>query len=99
LTEESTDEEKAEFTELKETHEDFNEQILGAIDNFEKEVEAKKKAQNNASPAPAPAPAPKPASNPDPEEKKKGFGIGTFILGAAVLIATAGAVNMMKNKN
>ena len=99
LTEESTDEEKAEFTELKETHEDFNEQILGAIDNFEKEVEAKKKAQNNASPAPAPAPAPKPASNPDPEEKKKGFGIGTFILGAAVLIATAGAVNMMRNKN
>ena len=99
LTEESTDEEKAEFTELKETHEDFNEQILGAIDNFEKEVEAKKKAQNNASPAPAPALAPKPASNPDPEEKKKGFGIGTFILGAAVLIATAGAVNMMRNKN
>ena len=101
LTEESTDEEKAEFAEMKETHEEFNESIVGAIENFQKETEAKKEAEKkaNPAPAPAPAPAPKPASNPDPEEKKKGFGIGTFILGAAVLIATAGAVNMMRNKN
>jgi|LakMenE18May11ns_1017448.scaffolds.fasta_scaffold9865231_2 hypothetical protein len=101
LTEESTDEEKAEFNELKETHEDFNEQILGAIDNFQEELEAKKKAQNNASPAPAPAPEPKPATPPssNPEPKKKGIGFGTFIIGAAVLIVTAGAVNMMRNKN
>jgi DNA-binding protein H-NS len=105
LTEESTDEEKAEFAEMKETHEEFNESIVGAIENFQKETEAKKEAEKKANPAPAtapataPAPAPKPASNPDPEEKKKGFGIGTFILGAAVLIATAGAVNMMRNKN
>ena len=101
FTEESTDEEKAEFNELKETHEDFNEQILGAIDNFQEELEAKKKAQNNASPAPAPAPEPKPATPPssNPEPKKKGIGFGTFIIGAAVLIVTAGAVNMMRNKN
>lgn len=101
LTEESTDEEKAEFAEMKETHEEFNESIVGAIENFQKETEAKKEAEKKANPAPAPAPAPvpKPASNSDPEEKKKGFGIGTFILGAAVLIATAGAVNMMRNKN
>ena len=101
LTEESTDEEKAEFTELKQTHEDFNEQILGAIDNFQEELEAKKKAQNNASPAPSPAPEPKPATPPpsNPEPKKKGIGFGTFIIGAAVLIVTAGAVNMMRNKN
>ena len=98
LTEESTDEEKAEFTELKQTHEDFNEQILGAIDNFQEELEAKNKAQKNASPAPAPAPKPPtPPSNPEP--KKKGIGFGTFIIGAAVLIVTAGAVNMMRNKN
>jgi DNA-binding protein H-NS len=101
LTEESTEEEKSEFAEMKETHEEFNESIVGAIENFQKETEAKKEAEKkaNPAPAPAPAPAPKPASNPDPEEKKKGFGIGTFILGAAVLIATAGAVNMMRNKN
>jgi 2-oxoglutarate dehydrogenase E2 component (dihydrolipoamide succinyltransferase) len=51
--------------------------------------------------APTPPPAPKntPAPIIETEEKKKGFGIGTFILGAAVLIATAGAVNMMRNKN
>lgn len=100
LTEESTDEEKAEFTELKQTHEDFNEQILGAIENFQEELEAKNKAQKNASPAPAPVPAPKPPTPPsNPEPKKKGIGFGTFIIGAAVLIVTAGAVNMMRNKN
>jgi len=57
--------------------------------------------QNNASPAPAPAPEPKPATPPssNPEPKKKGIGFGTFIIGAAVLIVTAGAVNMMRNKN
>jgi hypothetical protein len=101
LTDESTDEEKAEFVEMKDTHEEFNESIVGAIENFQKETEVKKKAEkkNEEPPTPAPAPAPTPVPTPAPEEKKKGIGFGTFILGAAVLLVTAGAVNMMKNKN
>ena len=97
LTDESTDEEKAEFVEMKDTHEEFNESIVGAIENFQKETEVKKKAEkkNEEPPTPVPTPVPTPA----PEEKKKGIGFGTFILGAAVLLVTAGAVNMMKNKN
>jgi hypothetical protein len=45
LTDESTDEEKAEFVEMKDTHEEFNESIVGAIENFQKETEVKKKAE------------------------------------------------------
>lgn len=102
ITDESTDEEKNELTELKTTHEDFNESILGAIDNFYEAEEKKKKAANEKKEnTPAPTPAPTPASTPkaNEEPKKKGIGFGTFIIGAAVLIATAGAVNMMRNKN
>jgi hypothetical protein len=103
LTEESTEEEKFELVEMKDTHEEFNESIVGAIENFQKELEAKKKAEKKEeeppTSAPASAPAPKPVSTPAPEEKKKGIGFGTFILGAFVLVATAGAVNMMRNKN
>lgn len=102
LTEESTEEEKFELVEMKDTHEEFNESIIGAIENFQKELEAKKKAEKKEeeppTSAPASAPAPKPVSTPAPEEKKKGIGFGTFILGAFVLVATAGAVNMMRNK-
>jgi hypothetical protein len=101
LTDESTEEEKFELVEMKDTHEEFNESIVGAIENFQKETEAKKKAEkkNEEPPTPATAPAPTPVPTPAPEEKKKGIGFGTFILGAAVLLVTAGAVNMMKNKN
>lgn len=100
LTEESTDEEKDEFIDMKDTHEEFNESIVGAIENFQKETEVKKKAEkkNQEPPTPAPAPASTPVPTPAPEEKKKGIGFGTFILGAFVLVATAGAVNMMRNK-
>jgi predicted nucleic acid-binding Zn-ribbon protein len=101
LTEESTDEERAELVEMRETHDEFNESIVGAIENFQKETEVKKKAEQKNDEPPTPPPAPKntPAPIGETDEKKKGFGIGTFILGAAVLIATAGAVNMMRNKN
>lgn len=102
LTDESTDEEREELANMKETHEDFNVSILGAIENYQEEVEKKKNSQTpkpvaaNEPPVPPTPPAP-PA--PKAEEKKKGIGFGTFIIGAAVLIATAGAVNMMRNKN
>jgi len=103
LTDESTEEEKFELVEMKDTHEEFNESIVGAIENFQKETEAKKKAEKKdeepPTPAPAPTPTPTPVPTPAPEEKKKGIGFGTFILGAFVLVATAGAVNMMRNKN
>jgi len=101
LTEESTEEEKFELVEMKDTHEEFNESIVGAIENFQKETEAKEKAEKKKEepPTPAPAPTPTPVPTPAPEEKKKGIGFGTFILGAFVLVATAGAVNMMRNKN
>jgi len=100
ITDESTDEEKDELQELKITHEDFNESILGAIDNFfEQEEKQKKVAKDKNEPTPAPAPTPPSTTKPIDEPKKKGIGFGTFIIGAAVLIATAGAVNMMRNKN
>ena len=103
LTDESTEEEKFELVEMKDTHEEVNESIVGAIENFQKETEAKKKAEKKdeepPTPAPAPTPTPTPVPTPAPEEKKKGIGFGTFILGAFVLVATAGAVNMMRNKN
>jgi hypothetical protein len=101
LTEESTEEEKFELVEMKDTHEEFNESIVGAIENFQKETEAKEKAEKKKEepPTPAPTPTPTPVPTPAPEEKKKGIGFGTFILGAFVLVATAGAVNMMRNKN
>lgn len=99
LTEESTEKETEELNELKETHEDFNEQILGAIENFQKEVELKKKVQNEKKSIPEPTPSSEVLPIINTEPKKKGIGFGTFVLGAVVLIATAGAVNMMRNKN
>lgn len=51
----------------------------------QEEAEAKKKAEEEA-------------TNNKPAEKKSGIGLGGFILGAVVLLATAGAVNAFRNK-
>ena len=56
-----------------------------AAKKAEEEAEAKKKAEEEA-------------ANKKPVEKKSGIGLGGFILGAVVLIATAGAVNAFRNK-
>lgn len=71
----------------------------------EEEAEAAKKAKAEAQAKAEKEPEVEKAEEASPavpiveSEPKKGFGIGTFLLGAAVLIATAGAVNLMRNKN
>ena len=100
LNDESTDEEKAEVEELRASVEEFNQSISDVVDDIlsQEEEEEEDKPEPKPEPKPAPAPTPAPAPEPKPEEKKKGIGFGAFLLGAAVLIATAGAVNMMKKK-
>lgn len=100
LNDESTDEEKAEVEELRASVEEFNQSISDVVDDIlsQKDEEEEDKPEPKPQPTPAPAPAPAPAPEAKPEEKKKGIGFGAFLLGAAVLIATAGAVNMMNKK-
>ena len=100
LNDESTDEEKAEVEELRASVEEFNQSISDVVDDIlsQEEEEEEDKPEPKPQPKPAPAPAPAPAPETKPEEKKKGIGFGAFLLGAAVLIATAGAVNMMNKK-
>ena len=100
LNDESTDEEKAEVEELRASVEEFNQSISDVVDDIlsQEEEEEEEKPEPKPVPTPAPAPAPAPAPEAKPEEKKKGIGFGAFLLGAAVLVATAGAVNMMRKK-
>lgn len=100
LNDESTDEEKAEVEELRASVEEFNQSISDVVDDIlsQEDEEEEDKPEPKPQPTPAPAPAPAPAPEAKPEEKKKGIGFGAFLLGAAVLIATAGAVNMMNKK-
>ena len=103
LTDESTPEDRDSVADLKASVQEFNESIAEMIDDLldddkEKEQEPTPKPTPKAQepiPAPAPAPVPAPASD---KEEKKGMGVGVFILGAAVLLLTAGAVNMMNKK-
>ena len=117
LTDESTDEDKAEVEELGKEVEAFIESISDAIDDFliaEEEAEAEAKAKEEAEvqakaetssdevieekvEETKPKVQPQPVEAKPIEEKKK-IGFGTFILGVGVLIATAGAVNMMRKK-
>lgn len=57
------------------------------------EADAKAKEESDAK-----AKAEKEASKNKPQEKKGGIGLGGFLIGAVVLIATAGAYNAFKNK-
>lgn len=53
----------------------------------------------NYNPAPEQTPAPEPEPTPTPEpEKKKDGGLGWLIFGGLVLVATVGAVNLLKKK-
>jgi hypothetical protein len=53
----------------------------------------------NFNPAPEQTPAPEPEPTPAPEpEKKKDGGLGWLIFGGLVLVATVGAVNLLKKK-
>lgn len=57
------------------------------------EADAKAKEESDAK-----AKAEEEASKNKPQEKKGGIGFGGFLIGAVVLIATAGAYNAFKNK-
>lgn len=94
LNDESSAEEIAENEELRESVEEFNQSISNVIDNIiADELEEKNLTEKIL---------PNIASNSDvvikQKDTKKGIGIGAFFLGAAVLIITAGAVNMMNKK-
>jgi hypothetical protein len=97
LTEESSEEEVLEVQELAEVVNDYNENILEAIQKF---LEANKNPDPDPAPDPAPIPTPKPKEDPTPhvapKEEKKGNGVGWAIFGAIALVVTLGAVNVMK---
>lgn len=62
----------------------------------DKDIAAEIKNYNPA-PDPAPAPDPEPTPAPAPEKKKDG-GLGWLVFGGLVLVATVGAVNLLKKK-
>ena len=102
LTDESTPEDRNSVADLKASVQEFNNSIAEVIDDLMNEDEEKQEptphpTPNAQEPVPVPAPVPVPPSASDKEEKK-GMGVGVFILGAAVLLLTAGAVNMMNKK-
>jgi hypothetical protein len=102
LTDESTPEDRNSVADLKASVQEFNNSIAEVIDDLMNEEEEKQEptphpTPNAQEPVPVPAPVPVPPSASDKEEKK-GMGVGVFILGAAVLLLTAGAVNMMNKK-
>lgn len=104
-----TEEEKEKLDEIETFYEDFVLETCDMIETWDDDVktkaseEAEKKAKNEAAKkaqeeAEAKKKAEEEAANNKPAEKKSGIGLGGFILGAVVLIATAGAVNAFRNK-
>jgi septal ring factor EnvC (AmiA/AmiB activator) len=104
--------EKDEVTEEEETLVENQSNKIDALDvkisqeiqkfaEFEKEKKAKEESDAKAkeeADAKAKAKAEEEASKNKPQEKKGGIGFGGFLIGAVVLIATAGAYNAFKNK-
>lgn len=90
LNAESTEDEKLEVDEFRETVESFNESILDAINSFMEESKPEPK------PEPKPTPTPEPTPHVAPKDEKKGNGVGWAIFGALALVVTLGAVNVMK---
>jgi membrane protein involved in colicin uptake len=104
--------EKDEVTEEEETLVENQSNKIDALDvkisqeiqkfaEFEKEKKAKEESDAKAkeeADAKAKAKAEEEASKNKPQEKKGGIGLGGFLIGAVVLIATAGAYNAFKNK-
>jgi len=99
ITDESSEDESKEVEDLEEMITSFNESIEGAIEEFLKEEEEKNELKKSE---------PKVAETKKVEEKKvevpvaaepkkSGIGFGAFFLGAVLLVATAGAVNIMRN--
>lgn len=109
IEEEGSEEEKEAYLNEEARLQSYNENLINKIESWiaaeeEKAAKAKEEAKAKAEAEKAQAEKEKApevvAAEPIVEEpKKKGIGLGTFILGAAVLIATAGAVNLMRNKN
>jgi len=102
LTDESSKEEVFEVEELAEVVNDYNENILEAIQDF---LDANKTPEPNPTPTPSPEPTPTPTppnENPTPhiapKDEKKGSGIGWAIFGAIALVVTLGAVNVMNKE-
>lgn len=92
LTDESSDEERAEVDDLRETVEGFNESIMEAVENFLEDSKPKPEPK----PEPKPTPTPDPTPHVAPKDEKKSNGVGWAIFGAIALVVTLGAVNVMK---
>jgi len=113
LTEESTDEEKQNAKELEDSVLEFNQEISNVIDDWldtqkeevvEEVVEEKKKEEEKQETPAQTAPEKpeqkvvEPTVEAKPIENKKKSGLGAFFIGAAILVITAGAINVMNKK-
>lgn len=101
ITDESSEEELKEVEDLEEMITSFNESIEGAIEEFLEEQEEEKSELNKTEPKVAETKKFEEKKVLTPivaEPKKSGIGFGTFFLGAILLVATVGAVNIMKNR-